>query len=236
MVPPMPALLQPPKAMPRSVPLLLAVLALYMTAPLWGETRAEKSALAILLIFAFGFGGSLVAGKVRWWKWFGLICLLALLPPIGQLIRVDLTFLTPFSYSSTAMLGVLTLYVLHRFALFPEQGDLLDRILAAICAYLVMALVWAQMQEFILYFDPKAMTDGGKAIVQGDSSILYHSLVTLTTLGYGDVLPVNPYSRMLSGLEAASGTIYLAVIVASLVAEARQPKDVVVDLDLEKKE
>jgi len=47
---------------------------------------------------------------------------------------------------------------------------------------------------------------------------LYFSLVTLTTLGYGDIVPVRPFARSLATLEAAAGILYIAITVARLVA------------------
>ncbi len=49
------------------------------------------------------------------------------------------------------------------------------------------------------------------------SSATYFSFVTLTTLGYGDITPINEFARSLAFLEAAMGQIYLTVLIASLV-------------------
>ena len=46
---------------------------------------------------------------------------------------------------------------------------------------------------------------------------MYFSFVTLTTLGYGDITPVNTFARTLAYLEAAIGQLYLTVLIASLV-------------------
>ena len=51
----------------------------------------------------------------------------------------------------------------------------------------------------------------------GDAGILYFSVVTLTTLGYGDIVPTSSISRMLVSVEAITGQLYLAVLVARLV-------------------
>jgi voltage-gated potassium channel len=48
--------------------------------------------------------------------------------------------------------------------------------------------------------------------------LLYFSLVTLTTLGYGDLLPVTPFARIVAALEAVTGVLYIAITVARLVA------------------
>ena len=48
--------------------------------------------------------------------------------------------------------------------------------------------------------------------------LLYFSLVTLTTLGYGDIVPVGEEVRMLAVLEAVAGVLYVAITVALLVS------------------
>ena len=60
---------------------------------------------------------------------------------------------------------------------------------------------------------------------KNDGSLLYFSLVTLSTLGYGDISPVTPTTRILSALEAVTGTLYLAVFISSLVSGWRGRAD-----------
>jgi hypothetical protein len=50
------------------------------------------------------------------------------------------------------------------------------------------------------------------------SELLYFSLVTLSTIGYGDVLPISGETRMLSALEGVTGVLYIAITVAILVS------------------
>ena len=47
--------------------------------------------------------------------------------------------------------------------------------------------------------------------------------MTLTTVGYGDVLPVHPVARSLAILEAVTGPLYLAILVARLVSLTAAP-------------
>ena len=46
----------------------------------------------------------------------------------------------------------------------------------------------------------------------------YYSFVTLTTMGYGDIMPVHPLARALAVLEALTGQLYLAILLARLVS------------------
>jgi voltage-gated potassium channel Kch len=54
--------------------------------------------------------------------------------------------------------------------------------------------------------------------------LLYLSLATLTTLGYGDIVPATPIARMVAALEAVAGVLYIAITVARLVAGYRSDK------------
>lgn len=54
------------------------------------------------------------------------------------------------------------------------------------------------------------------------STFLYFSLVTLTSVGYGGIVPVNPYVRMVAAFEGVAGIFYIAVVVARLVSSYRR--------------
>jgi hypothetical protein len=100
-----------------------------------------------------------------------------------------------------------------------------DKICAAVSVYLLMGLIWA---VFYLMADlgstaEQRMLDLSTEIVSRKSgwgefpTYTYFSFVTLSTLGYGDILPVTPTARLLAWLEAVFGQIYLAVLIARFV-------------------
>ncbi len=61
---------------------------------------------------------------------------------------------------------------------------------------------------------------GGLPLFQPD--YLYFSLTTMTTLGYGDIAPLKPFARIWSTLEAVTGTLYSALLIARLVGLYRR--------------
>jgi len=63
---------------------------------------------------------------------------------------------------------------------------------------------------------PKSPASGDGESVQ--SQLLYFSFITLTTIGYGDIMPVHPVARMLGILEGVAGQLFPAVLIARLVA------------------
>ncbi len=95
-------------------------------------------------------------------------------------------------------------------------------IYAALCMYLLMGMVWSFIYVLLVAIDPNAIKLA-LVIDWGDNSrdvfaeMYYFSFVTLTTLGYGDVLPISRIARSLATLEAVIGQLYLAVVIASLV-------------------
>jgi hypothetical protein len=100
-----------------------------------------------------------------------------------------------------------------------------DTILGAIAIYLLLAMVWAMLYAMVHAVDPSAFVlppaDAarlGDSAFRGDiSPFVYYSFVTLTTMGYGDVLPAGYAARALATCEAVVGQIYLTVLVARLV-------------------
>jgi len=101
----------------------------------------------------------------------------------------------------------------------------LDTIAGAICFYLLLGVIWAFIYALIELAHPGSFLDRGRPVgAAGHHSLvpelLYLSLVTLSTLGYGDILPVTPQARMLAALEGIIGPLYLAVLIARLVGLA----------------
>jgi hypothetical protein len=75
-----------------------------------------------------------------------------------------------------------------------------------------------------LFAAVNAIDDGGffaEVTEPGRSDFLYFSYITLSTTGYGDLVPANDVGRMLAVAEALLGQIYLVTIVALIVANLR---------------
>jgi ion channel len=93
------------------------------------------------------------------------------------------------------------------------------RLQGAAVAYLNLAIVFTSAFTLIWELNPAAFANlvaptGGP----GDlATMLYFSLTTLTTTGYGDIVPLDPFARSLANLESVLGQFYLAVTVARLV-------------------
>jgi voltage-gated potassium channel len=97
-------------------------------------------------------------------------------------------------------------------------------ILGSVTGYLLLGLIFSIFVIFIMQKDPGAISSPPKQTVETEESVnasvpLYFSLVTLATLGYGDIVPLKPYTRSLATLIAVTGQFYIAIIVALLVGK-----------------
>ena len=85
--------------------------------------------------------------------------------------------------------------------------------------YILIGLAWAIIYLVLIISDPKAFSgiDVG-SWQQIFASVAYYSFVTLTTLGYGDILPQNHIAEFFAYTEAIVGVFYMAIIVSSLIS------------------
>ena len=101
-----------------------------------------------------------------------------------------------------------------------RPGDVTHhRVQGAIAVYLLAALAWAHLYEIVVLVDPAAFRVAASTGAPSTLGLFrYFSFETLTTLGYGDILPVSPLARSLASCEALFGQLYPAVMIARLVS------------------
>jgi hypothetical protein len=106
------------------------------------------------------------------------------------------------------------------FSYLGRKGQITsDRILISVSLYFLLGLTWFALYNVINLLQPGSFAEAGTPLtgIPHWSTMLYFSLVTLTTLGYGDILAIKPAARMVTTLEASSGVLYIAITVARLV-------------------
>jgi hypothetical protein len=112
-----------------------------------------------------------------------------------------------------------TIVLILRYLFLPQQVTF-NVISAALCVYLLLGIAWSCVYALVMLLDPGSF-EAGLVFVDSDGretiAGIYFSFVTLTTLGYGDILPLTTAARTLAIVEAILGQIYLAVLVARLV-------------------
>ena len=96
----------------------------------------------------------------------------------------------------------------------------LQRLQGAVVVYLNLAVIFAAAYSLIWELIPDAFANIAAPTVDPHeiATMLYFSLTTLTTTGYGDIVPIEPFARSLANLESVIGPLFLAMTVARRVS------------------
>ena len=126
--------------------------------------------------------------------------------------QVRVEFYLPLALLFMAFL----LWKLIRFTLVAPRVNL-DVLCAGLAMYLLLGMAWAFGYVLVARFNPGAFTlPAGNQMLSVTS--FYFSFITLSTVGFGDIVPVSHVARMLAAAEAITGTLFMAVFIARLVA------------------
>jgi hypothetical protein len=198
--------------------LLISLLILYVRSGLASRGRLGEVILVVTLF------GTLVAAvlelsekKVLRWPAIILagcsmpLILIAIFYPARSIWIVSWSFLGAF----------FGFFAVAIFSYLGQPGSITsDPIYASASLYLVFAVFYFAIFNLVEVVHSGSFVEAGLPAAAGilRHSLLYFSLVTLTTLGYGDVVPIARIARTLAALEAATGVLYISITVARLVA------------------
>jgi hypothetical protein len=101
--------------------------------------------------------------------------------------------------------------------IFSEHEVTINVIYASIVVYLLVAIMWAFIYSVLESINPGSFATGEGQIEVGRRLYIYYSFVTITTLGYGDMTPITDLANTFSFLEAVTGQLYIAILIARLV-------------------
>jgi hypothetical protein len=145
---------------------------------------------------------------------FGIVCYLCELA-VGVFeiegIKENFKFIAMAFYGLFLLLSV----VLMVHKMFSADEITSDMILGGVCIYILMGLLWAIFYDMIYLFDANAFHFSEAT---SSNSMFYYSFTVLTTVGFGDIYPINNLARSLSSLEAVSGQMYIAIFISRLVS------------------
>jgi Ion channel len=138
-------------------------------------------------------------------------------------------FPTRFLQELSSILSIVTTLLYARIVLlvmFRDGPITWSRIQGGVSAYLFLGLAWTSAFQLVeqLHLGSFHFTSAPANVDQLTSKLVYFSFTTLTTVGFGDVLPLNPFARSLAIAEAVVGQLFPAILIGALVAMAMQPR------------
>ena len=200
--------------------LLLSVLLVILIYPLLDHDGLRRLILAAL-IFVPVLLATIRLSKKKGWVWPSIVLMLA------SFIVAAASTVFPIPTLVGMKWGLLTVFFgFTVFGLFSYLKDARSvsnaHLYTAISIYLLLGMQWFALYSAIDVFYPGAILHNNATIADRQSELLYFSLVTLSTIGYGDVVPRHGEVRILAALEGIAGVLYIAITVALLVSAYKQ--------------
>jgi hypothetical protein len=196
----------------------IVLAAMFVVSPFVENFKVGDAIDTVLMTVVLGSGVLALGGRRR-----TLVVAVALATPtvVGKWInqyRPDLV--PPEVFLGSGLLFVLFIVVnfLRYILLAPRVNA--EVMCAGISVYLLMGLLWTLAYILVARVVPDAFlfTTGSGGHLMTGSNAFYFSFITLSTVGYGDIVPVSKAARMLAMTEAMTGTLYMAVFISRLVA------------------
>jgi hypothetical protein len=119
-------------------------------------------------------------------------------------------------YTATIFFFIIIVLLIIRIANSKTVGPL--EFLESVNIYLLLGIAASMLFRAVYTVDHNAYNPPGE-ILNSQGDFIYYSFVTMTTLGYGDIYPLEPLPRSLSIFFAVAGQLYLTLIIAMLVGK-----------------
>ncbi len=202
----------------RFLQLTIFLVALWILFPLLGDKLLVQilSQIFVLNSVLVSLSATAKGSRIKTLLWIiwaiGMLGSIIALLPITPEIRAAALYVESIFHFILLIICVAiilsTVFTSHRVTV--------DAIFAAFVAYLLLAFSFALIYRMMILWNPENFTGAiTRPLKMGDMA--YFSLVTIATLGYGDIIPASNTARMISVLEAVLGQFYVAVIIAVLV-------------------
>ncbi|HEU0209747.1 MAG TPA: potassium channel family protein [Candidatus Udaeobacter sp.] len=211
-----------------TVQLLVVLVVFFTCAPFVEEMRGGNLILSVLFSMVLLAAVLAVAKRKR----VLIIAIILVIPAIvGRWInhfRPDMIHPAVFLVFALVLLAFVIAHMLRFILRAPVVN--VEVLCASISVYLMLGLIWS-----IAYWLVDDLTPGGAFsfnTIRGAETMngftgFYFSFITLSTVGYGDITPVSRIARWLAAMEAMTGLLYVAVLIARLVSlySATKPDD-----------
>ena len=195
---------------------LVSVLILIIVAPFFD--RAEAGRFVVGVLFTLVLLSTVLAASVKRRQFIFALCLAIPWLFLNWGFGGPSTGASDIAANILLCIQIAFVIVLILSRILAEKEIEFDMLCGAIAVYLLLGVAWALAFSALERLVPGTfvLTNTGAQIDW--TELLYFSFTTLTTLGYGDITPASAVARVWASLEAVTGVLYLAVLVARLVS------------------
>ena len=202
--------------------LLLSLLSVILLHPILDHGEVRRFVLGVLMFTPLLLATARMA-QIKGWVWQTVTLM------TGAILCGTLGTFFPFRLLIGLKWGILAaffaLIVAGLFSYLKNARTIDDtHLYTAVSIYLLLGMLWFALYSVIDLVNPGSIQRSTSGAADRQTELLYFSLVTLSTIGYGDIVPLHGEARMLAALEGIAGVLYIAITVALLVS-AYRPKE-----------
>ena len=212
----------------------------------WTSDRSLNVLLWLLGITIFGVIPTLALGPLPGWEhetltaFFSLVMISVVLSAWSEkrsrrlilvaamvpllLLWLELFYKAPLftMVSGGIRLGMVAVFAAVLLGRVLAEGPVTTaRLKGAIAVYLLIGVIWEEAYRVVSIAAPGALSVSAHdpQSVKYTAELLYFSFSTLTTAGYGDIVPMNPIARSLANAEAIMGQMYVVLLIGRLLSQ-----------------
>jgi hypothetical protein len=202
-----------------SLLLLISLLVFLLLSAIVKEHHVLGEGVLLLSMYVALVASTLELSQRKSWRWPGailagmsmMVMLIHFLYPTRMIMAANWFFLAIFlGFVSAALFSYLGL-----------GGSVTSgRLYGSVSLYILLGVFYYAIFNLLETVHSHSFMETASSASKEVSrhSLLYLSIITLTTLGYGDIVPVTPTARMFAAFEAMTGVLYIAITVARLVS------------------
>lgn len=166
-----------------------------------------------MYIILFAAGGYALAGSRRWLLTYLLTSAIALV--LGAVEGSRVTASVSTACYAIAFYMLFNAVIGHCF--FRSKVAAADRIMGGIAGYILLGFLWTSQCHWATMLNESAFLNVRTETAATESEQLYYCFVTLTGLGYGDIVPTTAVARLIAVLNSLTGVLFLAIFISSLM-------------------
>lgn len=193
--------------------LLIALISFILFSPLTTDSNIGRASFLVLFIFTIlGVSrGAFVSKRHHWY-----LLMIGVSALFFHLLGVHNSLMHLMSKLMAIIFFVLAIWQFSVDVFLRSKANM-DTLFGSICIYLLIGTVFATIYIILQeVFRDSFIFSANNIPIKNPFDFYYFSFITLTTTGYGDIIPHNQWARAFVTIESVSGLFYLATLVAHL--------------------
>lgn len=193
--------------------LFFSVLGLIVLLPVFQHPVALALLLVLVLLTALN-----VVGREHAHAKLAMVVAALFIVSLGLFLWTDSVWSEALSRGTGIVFLGLSNLALYRHVMVARTMDS-DMLFASAAIYLILGVQWAMGFGLVELLQPGSFEAlvGPSVEATSWSTFVYFSFMTLTTVGYGDIVPVGDVARVLAIVEGVFGVLFVALVVARVV-------------------